>query len=251
MSPTLITFLFEAANFLVLAAVLGWLFFKPVRQALTDRRARFETEAAQAAEKLAAAEKTQHEIEAARANLQTELNELRSRELETARQQAQQILAETRAAADRERDVIRRQAARLPNTQRDRLAEVAAVAAAETVRRLFEQIGGPELQAALIESACQQLRNLPQDDIAPVKIESTTPLTAEEQTRLKNALGTAADRADFRTTEGLGAGVRVATRKGLIDATVSGLTGFARHTLVTEMSRRANNHHHSQSAENA
>ena len=39
MSPTLTTFLFEAANFLVLAAVLGWLFFKPVRQALADHRA--------------------------------------------------------------------------------------------------------------------------------------------------------------------------------------------------------------------
>ena len=30
-SPSWVTFLFEAANFLLLAAVLGWLFFRPVR----------------------------------------------------------------------------------------------------------------------------------------------------------------------------------------------------------------------------
>ncbi|NJN47909.1 MAG: hypothetical protein HC808_17125, partial [Candidatus Competibacteraceae bacterium] len=47
------TFLFEAANFLVLAGVLGWLFFKPVRQALIDRQVKFEADAVQAAEKLA------------------------------------------------------------------------------------------------------------------------------------------------------------------------------------------------------
>jgi F-type H+-transporting ATPase subunit beta len=35
---------------------------------------------------------------------------------------------------------------------------------------------------------------------------------------------------------------RISTGKGLIDASVSGLTQFARHSLVKEMTRRANNH---------
>ena len=163
MSPTLTTFLFEAANFLVLAAVLGWLFFKPVRQALADRRAKFEADSVQAAEKLAEAEKAQQEIDATRANLQAELNELRTRELEAARRQADQILADARTAAEREREMSHRQAARMSDTQRDTLAEVSAAAAAETVGRLLEQIGGPDLQSALIESACQQLGSLPPD----------------------------------------------------------------------------------------
>ncbi len=124
MSPTLTTFLFESANFLVLAFVLGWLFFKPVRQALVDRRAAFEAESEEAANKLTVANRRQQEIEAAHANLQSELDELRSQELEAAKQQAEQILSAARTAAEREREMSRRQAARMSDTQRDRLAEV-------------------------------------------------------------------------------------------------------------------------------
>ncbi len=40
MSSALANFLFEAANFLLLAAALGWLLFKPVRRALDAERAR-------------------------------------------------------------------------------------------------------------------------------------------------------------------------------------------------------------------
>lgn len=242
MSPTLTTFLFEAANFLVLAGMLGWLFFQPVRQALADRHAKFEADAVQATQKLAEAEKVQQDIDAARANLQTELNALRTRELEAARRQANHILADAHATAERERETSRRQAARMSDTQRDTLAEVAAAAAAETVGRLLEQIDGPDLQAALIESACQQLGALPQDALAPVKIESAQPLSPQQRTALENALGPAADGADFRTVDGLKAGVRISTAKGLIDASVSGLAQFARHSLVKEMTRRANNH---------
>ena len=39
MSPTLSTFLFELTNFLLLAGLLGWLLFKPVRNALQERQA--------------------------------------------------------------------------------------------------------------------------------------------------------------------------------------------------------------------
>ena len=38
MSPTVTTFLFEAANFLTLAPLLGWLFFQPVSDAIQGRR---------------------------------------------------------------------------------------------------------------------------------------------------------------------------------------------------------------------
>lgn len=251
MSPTLTTFLFEAANFLVLAAMLGWLFFQPVRQALADRRAKFEADAVQAAQKLAEADKTQQAIDATRTNLQAELNALRTHELEAARQQATHILADARTAAERERETSRRQAARMSDTQRDSLAEVAATVVAKTVGRLLEQIGGPDLQAALVESACQQLGALPQDALVPVKIESSQPLSPQQRTALENALGPAADSADFRTVDGLEAGVRISTGKGLIDASVSGLAQFARHSLVKEMTRRANNHNPLQSANDA
>ena len=251
MSPTLTTFLFEAANFLVLAGVLGWLFFNPVRQALANRRAKFEADAAQAAEKLAAAETVQREIDAARRSLKAELNELRTRELEAARRQAEQILADARTAAEREREMSRRQAAQLSETQRSTLADVSARAAAATVGHLLEQIGGPDLHSALVASACRQLGSMPPVALAPVKIESAQQLSPQQRAALSSALGPAAATADFRTVDGLGSGVRISTGVGLIDATASGLTQFARQSLTKEMNRRANNHNPLQSFNDA
>ncbi|MCA9165326.1 MAG: hypothetical protein KDA62_20185 [Planctomycetales bacterium] len=231
--------------------MLSWLFFQPVRQALVDRRAKFEALEDQASKKLADAEKVQHDIEATRASLQVELNDLRTRELDSARRKAEQILDEARAVSERERAMSRREATRLSDTQRDTLAEVAATAAAETVGQLFRQIGGPDLHSALVDSACRQVRALSPGTLAPVKIESSAPLSDEQITALNDALGQAATNAAYRTTDGLGAGVRIATSQGLIDASVSGLTQFARRSLVQEMSRHGNGHHPLQGTNNA
>lgn len=242
MSPTLTTFLFEAANFLVLAGVLSWLFFQPIRQALDDRRARLEAEDRQAAQKLAEAARAEQQIDAARSNLQQELNELRSRELEAARRQADRLLAEARTSADRQLESARRQAVRLSETQQDTLAQVAAAAAAEAVGKLLQQIAGTDLHAALIQSACRRLETMPREAIAPVKIETDQPLAAEQRAALETALGPAATAADFRTVENMGVGVRISTGRGLIDASVGGLTNFARQSLLKEMNHRSNNH---------
>jgi F0F1-type ATP synthase membrane subunit b/b' len=241
-SPTLTTFLFEAANFLLLAAALGWFFFRPVRQALADRRGKFEAEAQQAAAKLAEAESMQRTIAAAHEHLQQELNELRAREQQAARAQADRLLADARLAADRERELVRRQTAQLSDLQREALAQVAAAAAAAAVGELLERISGPDLEAALIRSACDQLRNLPGDALAPVKVESARPLDAAQRAELEAILGPAAVGAEFRTAEGLGAGLRISTAKGLIDASVGGLARFARQALAQEMNHRAGNH---------
>jgi F0F1-type ATP synthase membrane subunit b/b' len=246
----LTTFLFEAANFLLLAGVLGWLFFKPVRQALAEHRKKFESDNLQAAEKLAEAEKLQQEMAAARGNLQAELNEQRTRDLEAARLQAEQILTQARSAADRQLQQSHRQAARMSETQQDRLAEVAAAAAAESVGRLLEQIDGPELQSALVQSACRQLQSFSPDAIAPVKIESSQPLSPGDMALINDTLGPARDSTVFSTVDRLGVGVRISTAQGLIDASSSGLAHFARQTLVKELQRRANNHNPMQRVNN-
>jgi F0F1-type ATP synthase membrane subunit b/b' len=250
-SPTVTTFLFEAANFLVLAAVLGWLFFKPVRQAIADHRTKFEADNQHAAQNLAESETMRKEIQDAHANLQTELNERRAIELATIKVQADQVLAEAHAAADREREQSHLQAARMSDSQRDTLAEVAAAAAASAVGELLQQINGPELQSALIQSACRQLEQLSQDSIAPVKIESASPLSAEQIAAIKSQLGAAGNSADFRTAEEIGVGVRISTANGLIDASASGLSHFTRHSLVKELQHRANNHNPMQSVNDA
>ncbi len=107
-------------------------------------------------------------------------------------------------------------------------------------------MGTPEYSvptlSALIEAGYQQLRSLPRQAISPIKIESSQPLSADQLAKLKSVLGSAADAADFRTVGGLGAGIRISTGKGLIDATVSGLSQFARKSLVSELNLHASNH---------
>lgn len=242
MSATLVTFLFESANFLVLAAALSWFFFKPVRQALIDHRSKFEADNRQAAEKLAEAGQMQQEIKQAHADLQAELQSLRTKELEAAHQQAEKIIADARGQADREQELRRREFAQMTDMQRDTLAEVSAAAAAETVGRLLTEIGGPDLQSALIGSACAQLREMPAGEISPVKVESAEPLSNEHMTLLRDAIGAAADTADYRVIDGFGDGIRITTGKGLIDASVNGLVQFASQSLVKEMGLRANHH---------
>jgi F-type H+-transporting ATPase subunit b len=237
-----ITFLFEAANFLVLAAVLGWIFFKPVRQALADRGARITAEEQQAAEKLADANRIQQDIVDARSALQQELDELRNEKLEAARNEADQILADARATAERELEASRRQADRLSETEQARIAEAAAFAAGEAVARLLKQIASPELHTALLRSACRQLHALPQDRLKPVTVETAEPLDSDNRAVLDDALGPAAAGADVRTNRGLGVGVRISTGQGLIDASAAGLAGFARGALLKQMNHRADDH---------
>ncbi len=235
MSATLTTFLFEAANFLVLTAALGWLFFQPVRKSIADFRTKFESDNQQAAQKLAEAESLRQAIQAEKEALLAELSARRTNELAGIKAQADKLLAEARVAADRERERSLVEAARLSDTQRDTLATVAATVAAESVEHLLEQIGGPDLQSALIHSACLQIVQWASSSLAPVKIESSQPLSALQMTEVKKALGSAGETADFRIVDNVGVGVRISTSKGLVDASARGLRNFASQSLVKAM----------------
>ena len=79
MSASWVTFLFEAANFLLLAALLGWLFFRPVREVLERRRSELESEQRAAADARAEAERALGEARSRRAELEGSLEELRER----------------------------------------------------------------------------------------------------------------------------------------------------------------------------
>lgn len=243
MSPTLTTFIFEAANFLVLAAALGWLFFKPVRKVLADRKARLASEEQEAVKKLADAELAQQNIEAAQKQFQEELNSLRARELESARKQADLLLADARTAADRELEASNRLAARLTELQQERMAHAAALAAAEMVGQLLKQIGGPEIHTALLRSACQHLKEIPAATLSPVIVETAQPLSSADREIVNEALGPAAAGADYRTNKELGVGIRIATGQGLIDASASGLSGYARQQLLNQINLQENHNH--------
>jgi F0F1-type ATP synthase membrane subunit b/b' len=173
-SPSLTTFLFETANFIALAVLLAWLFFKPVRNAIETQRLTVKTQAEEAARKLSDAERIQQEIESKHQKLAAELERLRAETRTTVKQESDALLAATRAQLERERAALRRDMLNLERAQIAKLARALASTAYATLKRFFEQMEGPELEQLLLKAACRELSLLANRALGPVTIESAT-----------------------------------------------------------------------------
>lgn len=240
MSPTLTTFLFQAANFLVLAAVLGWLFFKPVREAIERRRVALQHQVDEAAANLAAAEQQKSETQQRFATLEHELDEHRLQAHSAADQEAESILSAARDSARQEAEAAKQRLAHLERGQREHLARVIAEAAGASVDRLLRRIGEPSLDRALVTAACREIEGLDPNSLAPVRVESSHNLDDADRSALLAVLGPAAESTEFRVIENLGIGLRVATNCGLIDVSSAGLSTFAENLLNSHLTVDAN-----------
>jgi F-type H+-transporting ATPase subunit b len=242
-SATWVTFLFEAANFLLLAAVLGWLFFRPVRDALERRRSQIEEEQSAAAGARAEAERALREARARRAELEGSLAELRQRAEREAEKERERLVDAARAEAQRERDTLKADLLSLRRAQAHALARDAAFASREILVRLLAQLGGPDLEAALLEAACRQLEKLRSSGpLAPIVIESARPLDAAALASLAEAAGVSAADANHRDDPELVAGVRVLTARGLVDVSAKGLAAQVESLLVGQLDRESAEH---------
>ena len=235
MNDSLWTFLFEIANFVTLVAVLAWLFFKPVRKALEEHRAETKRKEEAAARKLAEAEQLRQEIESRHGELATELETMRTKAREVAKQEAEEIVAKAGARIERERAALKRAALHIEQAQTAKIARAVTTATHDTMQRFLRQIEGPELEQALVNGACRELRKFANRSLAPVTVESAIPLDNESRRMIRSSLGDAANTADFRVVPELEGGLRIATAHGLIDASITGLANFAEQSLSTEM----------------
>jgi F0F1-type ATP synthase membrane subunit b/b' len=239
-SPSWVTFLFEAANFLLLAALLGWAFFRPVRAALERRRAGLEAEEREAARKLAEAERALAEAAARRSELEGSLASLRERVREEAERERSRLLDAAREQAQRERETLKTELAALRRGQARQVASDAAAAAREIVLRLLERIEGPDLEQALVEAAGDELAKLAAAGaVAPVIVESAGALAPELRDSLAQAAGISTSEMSARVVPELGAGVRILTARGLIDASAAGLAAHAERALVAQFDAEA------------
>jgi F-type H+-transporting ATPase subunit b len=242
-SPTWTTFLFEAVNFMILAGVLGWLFFDPVRKSVEARRAALQAEAERAAAATAEAERNREETRRLQASFEQDMERLRREALSAAEREAEALRAAARSAAEREREALRYSAARIERAQLEGLAEEVAVAAAGIVRRLLEALPGPDLDAALVQAACRELKASEGMPLGPVTVESSAPLSETSRAALAAALGEAAAGAEYRVLPRLAAGVRIRTARGLVDATAAGLAAYTRRALAERMAPAPNVNH--------
>ena len=239
MSSTLSTFLFELTNFLLLAGLLGWLLFKPVRTALQERQAAEKRQVDALAERTAEADRLRTDLTQRHSAFEQEMAGLRAEHLAAVDQEAAAIRAGARDAATRERDSTTRMLGHLEHAQAERLAAVVAATTRDSVERLLTSLGAPGLDAALIDSACRQVRTLDGRSLGAVLIESAQPLSADAETALRTALGDRATEADFRVVPGLGAGIRVTTAGGLVDASAAGIASQAERLLIAALTNES------------
>lgn len=226
MSPALTNFLFEAANFLLLAGALGWVLFRPIRRALDEEAARHQKLEDEAA---AHREEATHLLDQARqARTQDEkaMAAERERTLQQAREEADRLVEGARKAVADERRTWQDEQRAARANEGAALAEVVGRVAASSVERLLLTLDGPSLDRALVRAACQQLRELPppRRPGGSLVVESARPLDEEASRLLHEALHAAPTVGlDARVVEELGAGVRVTTSAGQIDATAAAL----------------------------
>ena len=243
MSPGWVTFAFEVANFLLLMALLAWLFFRPVRAALERRRSQLESEERAAAETRERAEREHAGAHAQRQAEQAELERAREALHAEAESERQALLEAGRAQLKRERGQLDQELLAARRAQARALARDAAFAAHAIVERLLAELKGPELEALLVGSACRSLGELrARGPLVPVVIESAAPLDASTVARLAAAAGVAREEATTRVEPELIAGLRVLTAHALVDATVSGISAQAERLLVSRI--ESENHRH-------
>jgi F-type H+-transporting ATPase subunit b len=214
-SPGIANFLFEAGNFALLAGGLGWLLFRPVRRALDEERARHAKLEEEAARLRSEAEALVADARRTRDAAEREVEQRRLEARGVAQKEADRVLEEARAVAARDRQRFDRQLESARDTQAAALAEAVGRVAAESVQRLLQTLDGPALDLALVRAAQAEIASLPAAVRAAAVVESARPLDPDARRVLEDTLGPA---FQHRVVSELGAGVRVTTPQGQVDA---------------------------------
>ena len=236
MSPTLATFLFQVINVLLLAAALTWLFFKPVRAALQARQDAERQHREELTAREAAIEAQRADVEQRLRSLDAEMAALRQRHLAAATQEAAAIQGQAQDAAQRERESARRALTQLERAQLERLATAVAAATRELVARLLTTLAGRDLDESLLRAACDQLRKMDTSRMGSVLVETASALEDGARRNLLTALDRLATSTQFLVVPALGAGVRIVTPSGLIDASATGMAREAEQVLSDTLS---------------
>jgi F-type H+-transporting ATPase subunit b len=232
MSPPVSTFLFELINFLLLAGLLGWVLFKPVRRTLQARQDAERQRRDELASAAGDIERQRAELQHRLTGFEAETARVRQERLAAATQEAEAIHAQAHAAAERERDAARRMLGQLERAQLERLSAAVATTTRESVARLLAALGAPDLDVSLLHAASCRLADLNGAPLGTVLVESAHPLDDAARVVLTRALDGHAYSADFRVDPHLGAGLRILTAKGLIDASALGIAQHAERLLT-------------------
>jgi F-type H+-transporting ATPase subunit b len=158
------TFLFQVVNFLVLVAILRWLLYRPLREAIDRHR---EANARAQAD----AEAARREASALQASLDQQLADLERRReavIREARDRAeaerQSLLADTEGAIRRRREEVEQQFARERDEALRTLRGELVHSAVEMATRILSEAAGSTLQQQLAGRLVEELGRTPDDE---------------------------------------------------------------------------------------
>jgi F-type H+-transporting ATPase subunit b len=229
------TFFLELVNFLILLWILKRLFFRPVLDMITKRRAAIEKTLADAKAIKAQAEETKSKYEGRMADWEAERNAARAKLADEISAERQQRMARLEQAINAEREKNRTLEARRLEEQA-RAAEIRAIAqAAGFATRLFERFAGEELDARIAELLVEDLKHLSDEQMQALKEAAHKPGARLEMTSARELPEAVRNRLTRAMTETLGilpsvamhidpsllAGVRLALGPWIMQATLA------------------------------
>jgi F0F1-type ATP synthase membrane subunit b/b' len=229
MNEYLVTFLYELANFAVFTVLLAWIFIKPVRRLLDEQASRDRQASEMAKQHLAEADQLRQRLLDDRQRFSHEVEQQRESLLQESRQQAAGILAAAKQQIDHQRQQLQAETLQLQDSQVAAIADTVADVARQAVAKLLQQIEGPALENALLESVCRELQKTRYSASSHICVESATELGDPVRRQIAAAcgLGDSGGNVEFRVDRSLIGGLRIKTGHGMIDNSISGLAEYA------------------------
>ena len=237
------TFLLEIVNFLVLVWILKRFLYKPILQAIEQRKTLIEKNLADAQARQSEAEALEQQFQKRLADWENEKEKLRAGIIEEIAARRAQLLAALDDSLKQERDKARVLEERRLSELRSN-AEAAGIASGvQFTARVLNRAAGAELEAKLITLALEDLESLPEDQIEDlrsacrnadlqIKVTSAFAISAAQRDAIERELRKLTqDSADVQFAEDsrLRAGLRISIGPWVLRANLSDeLEFFAR-----------------------
>lgn len=241
------TFLFEALNFVVLAYVLHRLLYRPLREAIQQRRAATATEQAVAIKARQEAEVLQQQLRAQLAEFERHRQEAMHQAREEAEREREKLLAETERTLQQRREEHRRAWEQERNEALKSLQNEVVTQAVELARRLLREASDQRLHQQLVSRLVQTLTELPETEREQVRahlqaddgalLETAQELDRATLEQVKETVAGIVGRPlalTLQTKPALLGGVRLRVGGHVWDGSLSGQLPEARPTTAKE-----------------
>jgi len=249
------TIVFQTINFLVLAALLYYLLFRPVMRGMKERAAEKEQSAHQIAEEQQEAAKLRAELKARLASAEEEAATIIATAQEQAKVERSGLLQETQAEVERILVEAHADAHRLRQQAVDDFHDELLDTILEISGWVIGRAAPPEVHDTLVQQLSDRIWELGRSEMERVEtfrralgdraptvyVTTARPLSPEQQGLLARTFTALADRhvnLELKTDPALAAGVRVRLGDTLVDNSIGGQLADLRESVSATLKER-------------